>query len=197
MAGEATGADTWTLAGPGTGVVLARRSRFHAYAAPTPDRDGLERLLRRVRAEYPNARHIPFAWVDAAGTERSADQGEPPGTAGRPCLDALRRHRLRAAGVAVARLFGGVLLGAGNLGRAYGEAAAAAVSAAGRLRWETLDRLRLAVPHADLDRAERAIARAGGRVAARAYEGDRALLDVVVPAGAAPDLRERWPEGAG
>lgn len=63
--------------------------------------------------------------------ERSNDDGEPSGTAGAPILDTLRGHDLTDTVVVVTRWFGGTLLGTGGLARAYGDAARAALDAAG------------------------------------------------------------------
>jgi len=123
-----------TLAGPGEGLHEARRSRFYAYARPLPaDPDSGATALRAwiagIRERHRDARHVVFGWRDGRGEGRGSDDGEPHGTGGRPCLAALAHTD--AAAVAVARIFGGVLLGPAGLARAYGAAAAEAVAAAG------------------------------------------------------------------
>jgi putative IMPACT (imprinted ancient) family translation regulator len=186
-----------TLAGTGHARILVHRSRFLAYAAPVDDREALAAFLQQVRQRHPGARHVPYAWVAPDGAVRSSDDGEPPGTGGRPCLAALEGRQLRRAAVAVARLFGGVLLGAANLGRAYRDAAEAAVEAAGVVERPVLRWLTLSVPYRELDRAERILAQAGARVERRSYFGDRAVLGAWVPAALAGELRRAWPAGDG
>ena len=184
-----------TLAGPGAASLLARRSRFFAYAAPAADSDEVGAWLADVRARHHEARHVPYAWIAPDGSSRMSDDGEPGGTGGRPCLGALGRHRLRGAAVAVARIYGGVQLGAANLGRAYGEAASAAVAAAGTVERRPERWVRLTVGYPDLDRAERALARAGARVTERGF-GDAPSFGAWVPVDALDGLREALPRAA-
>jgi putative IMPACT (imprinted ancient) family translation regulator len=203
MDGSGPGDERAILSGRGEAALTVRRSRFLAVAAPVGDTAALAALLAEVRAAHREARHIPHAWIDGDGSGRSSDDGEPGGTAGRPCLAALARPGLRAAAVAVARIFGGTLLGAANLTRAYGDAATAAVEAAG-LRPVTLHRwFELEVDFGAQDRAERALAAAGGHVEERAYGGDVRLAGWV-PEASLLGLRDlvgslpgaRWREGA-
>lgn len=130
MAGGGTGLRT--LAGPGAGRVEVRRSKFMSYARPVPEgADVLREWLAEVRGRHPDARHVVYAWRGLGDQWRGSDDGEPHGSGARPCQDALGRADVRLAAVAVARVFGGTLLGAGNLGRAYAEAARMAVVDAG------------------------------------------------------------------
>jgi putative IMPACT (imprinted ancient) family translation regulator len=168
------------LAGPGQAELVVERSRFLAYAQPVADEDSLVAWLAELRRAHPSARHRPYAWVAPDGGARVSDDGEPPGTGGRPCLAALRGAGAGAAAVAVVRIFGGVRLGTVRLARAYGEAAARAVAAAGTREVRLGRRIRVAVPHGDLGRAERACRAFGARVEARAY-GEAAVLTVWVP----------------
>ncbi len=181
-----------TLAGPGAASLVVRRSRFLAHAVPVADAEGLAAWLADVRARHHEARHVPYAWVGLEGASRMSDDGEPGGTGGRPCLGALTRHELRGAAVAVARIYGGVQLGAANLGRAYGEAASAAVAAAGVVQRRPERWVRLTVAYADLDRAERALAQAGARVTERGF-AESPTLGAWVPVDALDALREALP----
>lgn len=183
MAGDAF----LTLAGCGQARIAVRRSQFFSYGAPVGDEAAWAAFLRDVRGRHPGARHVPGAWVDAAGTERAFDDGEPPGTGGRPCLAALRRRGLAGSGVAVARLFGGTLLGAGNLGRAYGEAAEAAVRAAGVVRRVAEVWIWVEVAFAEVGHTERALSLAGARIEARQY-GEAARFGAWVPCSARAGL---------
>lgn len=97
--------------GPYVGELEIRRSRFITWID---------------RAEYPDARHHCSAFlVEVPGAnrvERSSDDGEPSGTAGRPMLDVLQGSGLTNVAAVVVRYFGGVKLGTGGLVRAYGDA---------------------------------------------------------------------------
>ncbi len=119
------------LAGGGESATTVRRSRFLGHAAPVHDgRGGLSAFVEALRARHRDASHVVYAWRGRDGASRSSDDGEPAGTGGRPLAAVLERAGLVDSAVAVARVFGGVLLGAAGLGRAYGEAAALAVAAA-------------------------------------------------------------------
>lgn len=119
------------LAGRGEAATTVRRSRFCGHAGPVGDgHEQLASFLEAVRAHDRDAGHVVYAWRGRDGASRSSDDGEPAGTGGRPLLAVLARAGLVDSAVAVARVFGGILLGAAGLGRAYGEAASLAVSLA-------------------------------------------------------------------
>lgn len=172
-----------SLAGPGTGRLEVRRSRFFAYARPLPDdADALRRWLAAIRAAHPDARHVVHAWRGEHGRRRGSDDGEPPGTGARPCHDALAQAGVRLAAVAVARVFGGVLLGTGNLSRAYGEAARSALAAAGLRVLTPHLPFRVRVPFGDGDAADAVLRAAGVSALARRGEADGLECTGWVPA---------------
>jgi putative IMPACT (imprinted ancient) family translation regulator len=84
-----------------------------------------------------------------ASLRRSNDDGEPAGTAGAPMLEVLARREVSDVVAVVTRWFGGTLLGAGGLVRAYGDAVAAALDAAGRRERRLLHTMRVTAPVAD------------------------------------------------
>ncbi|MHB8080419.1 MAG: YigZ family protein, partial [Candidatus Krumholzibacteriia bacterium] len=132
---DGTGGGYATLAGQGEAELRVERSRFVALAAPAADEAGARLLVAGQTRRHHDARHVCFGWrggPGAGGRELRSDAGEPAGTAGEPILAALRHADLAEAVVVVARWFGGVKLGTGGLGRAYGAAAAAALAAAPR-----------------------------------------------------------------
>ncbi|GLX93645.1 YigZ family protein [Herbidospora sp. NBRC 101105] len=108
-----------------------RRSRFVCAVAPAPSEEAAREFISARRALYADATHNCTAYVIGAGARRSDDDGEPGGTAGTPMLDVLLRRGYADVVTVVTRFFGGVLLGAGGLVRAYGGAVG-----------ETLDRVR-------------------------------------------------------
>lgn len=104
-------------------------SRFFAFVAPAADLAAAEAFVESLRRRYPDATHHCFAWrVGEPPAERSADDGEPGGTAGPPMLQALRAAGLSDVVVVVVRWFGGTKLGKGGLVRAYGGAVRAALA---------------------------------------------------------------------
>ena len=84
-----------------------------------------------MKKKYYDARHNCWCYIIRNGAERYSDDGEPQGTAGIPMLEVLRRQNMTNCVCVVTRYFGGVLLGAGGLLRAYTKSAGDALAAAG------------------------------------------------------------------
>lgn len=122
-----------TLLRAGSGLYEEKRSRFLAQAIPISSEDEAMAHIRRIRAEHWDARHHCFAYSLSGDSAvmRHSDDGEPAGTAGIPILEVIRRRELQQVLIVVTRWFGGVLLGASGLVRAYGKAASASLDDAG------------------------------------------------------------------
>lgn len=126
---------------PGYFELEIKRSRFLAVARGVTDELTARQAIEAERKQYPDARHhcsaftvLPLGWENGAQpVQRSSDDGEPGGTAGRPLLDVLLGSGLQNVCVVVTRYFGGIKLGTGGLVRAYSEAAQGAIAAAGRV----------------------------------------------------------------
>lgn len=129
-------ADYETIAGPAEAELEISRSRFIARLERAEDEAAARDAIARARAAHPRARHHCSAFVLGwdGRVRRSNDDGEPSGTAGAPMLDALVSAGLSDVVAVVTRYFGGVLLGAGGLTRAYRAAMAEAVAGARRAR---------------------------------------------------------------
>lgn len=112
------------------------RSRFLTRLVRVETEEAARDVIAAVRAEHPRARHHCSAFVlgPDGRVQRSNDDGEPGGTAGAPMLDALVSAGLSDIVAVVTRYFGGVLLGAGGLTRAYRSSVAGAVLEAKRVR---------------------------------------------------------------
>ncbi len=114
---------------------IERRSRFIGHIAPVGSEEEAIAFLEEVRASNREANHNCYAYVLREGQiKRYSDDGEPQGTAGTPILEVLLRNELVDVCAVVTRYFGGVLLGAGGLVRAYSTGASLAVAAGGILR---------------------------------------------------------------
>ena len=145
-----------TLARDGGAEIEVKRSRFLCTLARVEDEDAARAVVDRLRREHWDARHHCSAFVlgpDGA-VERSSDDGEPAGTAGAPMLEVLRGRGVSDAVAVVTRWFGGTLLGAGGLVRAYGDAVRAGLDATGTLRRDRVRELTLEVGHAEAGRVE-------------------------------------------
>lgn len=119
-----------TVAGHGQVEIIIRKSRFIANAAPVTSEEAAWAFVNQIRAEHAEATHNCFAFK-TGNIQRMSDDGEPSGTAGRPIFDVLDKQGLSDTVIVVTRYFGGILLGAGGLVRAYSQAAVAGVEAAG------------------------------------------------------------------
>lgn len=119
-----------TVAGRGLAEIVIRKSRFIANVAPVTSEEEAWAFINEIRSAHPDATHNCFAFT-AGGAQRMSDDGEPSGTAGRPIFDVLEKQGLSDTAIVVTRYFGGILLGAGGLVRAYSQAAVAGVEAAG------------------------------------------------------------------
>lgn len=110
-----------------------KKSRFIADAAPVPDEEAALTFLATVREEFPTATHHCYAYITGHPGQvvRMSDDGEPSGTAGRPILDVVEREGLTNTIVVVTRYFGGTLLGAAGLVRAYARSASEVIAKAG------------------------------------------------------------------
>lgn len=163
-----------TIARDGQAEVEARRSRFLCTVERVEDEAAARAVVERLRREHWDARHTCSAFVlgSRGEVQRSSDDGEPAGTAGAPMLEVLRGHAGDGVSDVVAvvtRWFGGTLLGAGGLVRAYGDAVRAALAEVGVLRRELLLEHELVVPHADAGRLESELRQRDVQVLGTAY----------------------------
>lgn len=104
--------------------IREKGSVFLAAIGPAADEAAAKAFLARLEKEFPDATHHCWAWrLGVLARERSADAGEPAGTAGVPILQVLRGAGLADVMAVVVRWFGGTRLGKGGLARAYAGAA--------------------------------------------------------------------------
>ena len=112
---------------------VERRSRFIGYVKPVTTEEEAQEFIAEIRARHWDATHNVYAYVIRdRNLCRYSDDHEPQGTAGVPVLDVIRKSGLTDVCVVVTRYFGGVLLGAGGLVRAYSHGASIGLAAAGR-----------------------------------------------------------------
>ena len=115
------------LVSGGTAEYVEKRSRFIATLIPVKSEEEASAQIEALRKKYYDARHNCYAYIVFSDDkkdviERSSDDGEPSGTAGRPMLDILSGNQIRNILAVVTRYFGGTLLGSGGLVRAYSTA---------------------------------------------------------------------------
>ena len=121
-----------TVAREVTVSFIEKKSEFITSVSPTGTEAEAKEFIDKIRSLHPDATHNVFAYVNREGNaSRFSDDGEPQGTAGMPVYEVIRREELRGVCIVVTRYFGGILLGAGGLIRAYSRGAADAVREAG------------------------------------------------------------------
>ena len=142
-----------------------KRSHFLGLAARTTSEAQAREFIASRRVLYPDARHHCSAFIianpGATPTERSNDDGEPSGTAGKPMLEVLRGSQIFDVTVVVTRYFGGTLLGTGGLVRAYSQATAQALEQLSLCKRSQQYLWQLRAPVAEAGRIEAEL-RAGG-----------------------------------
>ena len=143
-----------TIAAPVQHRLEVKRSVFLAHLAPVGSVEKADAVVAAIRKEHWDARHHCTALVVGphAERQRSNDDGEPAGTAGAPMLEVLRHRDVTDLVAVVTRWFGGTLLGAGGLVRAYGSAVVGALDAATLVDRVHLTSVAVDAPHAEAGR---------------------------------------------
>ena len=145
-----------TLRGPGEETIIIKKSRFIGYAQPAETEEDAVKFIEAIRKKHWDANHNCYAYQIGFNDEiqKSNDAGEPAGTAGRPILEVIKKEELKNVVVVVTRYFGGTLLGAGGLIRAYGQTAGAALRAAGVVTRSLFQAVRVEIDYTWLGRVE-------------------------------------------
>ena len=143
----------------------AKRSRFIGWIARATTEEEAREVINAAREEYPDARHHCSAFIvhqDAAQPiERSSDDGEPSGTAGKPMLEVLKGSGMQDVVAVAIRYFGGIKLGTGGLVSAYTESVADTLEHVTRVTREVRELGTVDFPHAEAGRIESELRTAG------------------------------------
>jgi len=127
-----------------------RKSIFLGHAKPVSTEEEAKAFVAQKKAEYADATHNVYAYLLNGGAiARFSDDGEPQGTAGMPVLNVLKMSGACDLVVVVTRYFGGILLGAGGLVRAYSASARQALDEAGVAVYEQFALVRIHVSYSD------------------------------------------------
>ena len=145
--------------------LVEKRSRFIGYCKPVSTQDEAIAFINEIKSKHWDARHNVYAYViKDEGVSRYSDDNEPQGTAGIPVLDAIRKRGITDCVVVVTRYFGGVLLGAGGLVRAYSAAAKLAIDAAQEREMEMCSVCTLRCSYTMYGKIPALVARFGGSI---------------------------------
>ncbi|WP_407919379.1 YigZ family protein [Corynebacterium urinipleomorphum] len=172
---------------PTVNEIEIKRSRFITWIARAETEQEARDVVARARHEFPDARHHCSAFIvhvdGAVPVERSSDDGEPAGTAGKPMLDALRGSGLESAVAVVTRYFGGIKLGAGGLVHAYSESVSQALEAVPRAEKSLRELVDVDLPHTDAGRIEAELRRHGVDVVDVSYDARARYTFAINPGG--------------
>ena len=139
-----------TLAGEGSDEFEEKRSLFIGHAKHITSEEEAMEFVKAKKKEYSDATHNCWAYLLKGGiVARYSDDGEPQGTAGVPMLETIRKSGVCDAVVVVTRYFGGILLGAGGLVRAYSHGTKIALDAAEIVTYEKYAELSLTCSYSD------------------------------------------------
>ena len=141
-----------TLAKDGESRVEEKKSVFLGYARKVTTESEAEEFIAKIRALHRDARHNVYAYILSSGAMKCSDDGEPQGTAGMPLLSAIEKFGVSDTMVVVTRYFGGILLGAPGLLRAYSAAAASALADAGKAVFELFSLTETTLSYTDYNR---------------------------------------------
>ena len=167
--------------GHGEAELVEKRSRFIGQVWRVSSEEEARARIEETRKRYYDARHHCWCYrIREGGAERYSDDGEPQGTAGQPMLNVFQREEVADVVCVVTRYFGGVLLGAGGLVRAYTQSAKDALDASGISvvrRWVAME---VPCSYAQFEEARREVLHHGGVVEHVDYGAD-VLLSALIP----------------
>jgi uncharacterized YigZ family protein len=149
-----------------------RDSRFITNAAPAFSVNDAKDFIVTIKEKYPDANHhVPVYLIGHDGTQiaHCSDDGEPPGTAGRPALSVLRGSDLGDIALVITRYFGGTKLGTGGLVRAYSDSVRLLLEALPRARKVSTTTLMFVIPYALFEQTQLLIRNHKGMVRDETY----------------------------
>lgn len=151
-----------TLARAASAEMEERKSIFIGHATPITCEEEARAFIEKKKKEYYDARHNVYAYVlDGGSVARYSDDSEPQGTAGIPILNVIKMSGATDLCIVVTRYFGGILLGAGGLVRAYSAAAKMAIDEAGFAVFEDYSVYSMTVSYSDYQRLTVALEKIG------------------------------------
>ncbi len=159
---------------------MEKRSRFLGRVWPVDSEEEARARIEETKKKHYDARHNCWCYLLRDGPVRYSDDGEPQGTAGQPMLNVFQREGVVNVCCVVTRYFGGILLGAGGLVRAYTQSAKDALDAAGISVVRRWVEVLLPCSYAQFERVKLETEKFGGVIADTDYGADIALT-VLLP----------------
>ena len=169
---------------------VEKKSRFIGRIWPVETEEEALARIQEMKKKHYDATHNCWAYIIRDGAVRFSDDGEPGGTAGMPMLQVLQREELYNVVCVVTRYFGGILLGAGGLVRAYTKGAKIAVDAAGKSMKRVWTVLYVPCPYSFYERV-RLEAEAFGGIVRKADFGAEVELELLFPEAKTQEFLDR------
>ena len=161
--------------------LVEKRSRFLGHVWPVESEEEARARIEEIRKKHYDARHHCWCYrIREGGVERYSDDGEPQGTAGQPMLNVFQREGVTNVCCVVTRYFGGILLGAGGLVRAYTQSAKDALNAAGISVVRRWTQVTLTVPYSLFERVKLEAESLGGVLGEPEYAAE-VTMPVLLP----------------
>ncbi|HIR85025.1 MAG TPA: YigZ family protein [Candidatus Galloscillospira excrementavium] len=174
--------------------LVEKRSRFLGQVFPVESEAAARACIEAVRKRHYDARHHCWCYrLREGGAERYSDDGEPQGTAGQPMLNVFQREEVTNVCCVVTRYFGGILLGAGGLVRAYTQAAKLALDAAGISVVRRWVEAAVPCPYALFERVKQEVEGCGGALGETEYAAE-VTVHALLPEGRVEEFRRRITE---
>lgn len=171
--------------GYGEDEFTEKKSRFIGRVWPVETEEEALACIQAMKKQHYDATHNCWAYVIRDGAMRFSDDGEPGGTAGNPMMQVLQKENLYNVCCVVTRYFGGTLLGAGGLVRAYTKGAKIAIEAAGKSMKRVWSVLYIPCPYTFYERVKLEVAAFGGIIRDTQF-GSEVELEILV---AQPDSK--------
>ena len=169
---------------------VEKKSRFIGRVWPVETEDEALAHIAEMKKQHYDATHNCWAYVIKDGAVRFSDDGEPGGTAGMPMVQVLQKEQLYNVVCVVTRYFGGTLLGAGGLVRAYTKGAKIAIDAAGKSMKRVWSVIYLPIPYSFYERVKLEIAAFDGVIRDTQF-GAEVELEILVARGQAQVFLDR------
>jgi uncharacterized YigZ family protein len=174
----------------GEAEFVEKKSRFIGRIWPVATEAEALVRIEEMRKQHYDATHNVWAYIIKDGPVRFSDDGEPGGTAGMPTLQVLQKEGLNNVVCVVTRYFGGILLGAGGLVRAYTHGAKIAVDAAGKSMKRVWSVLYVPCPYNLYERVKLEVSAFGGMLRDTQF-GAEVEMEILVPLAQAHPFLDR------
>lgn len=181
----------FTIKKPAQHTLIIKKSKFLSNVLPVVSQSEAEEYINSFRKKYWDATHNVYAYSIGLNDEiqKFSDDGEPSGTAGKPVLEVIKSREVKNVLIIVTRYFGGILLGAGGLVRAYSESTAIGLKKADVIKKIRCDVYEVKIDYSHFGKLQREIEKRGLIVEDIKF-GQEVLFNVCVPVKSKVNFKE-------